>query len=127
MWLVRDLVCVCGCEWGVRAVRDLLKVNRDQALQALRSSTTFGDRSLPKCVSGRSYSQGTAGSGEGSVCRAGVGILYRGISWVLETDYPLEQKLEMAGGVWEREEVGEGSICSELSAGSRHGHLTIDA
>lgn len=68
---------------------------------------------------------GTAGSGEGSVCRDRVGILYRVTSWVLESDYPLGQKLEMAGGVWQREEEGEGSICFELSVGSRHGHLTI--
>lgn len=41
--------------------------------------------------------------------------MYRGTSWVLETDYPLGQKMEMAGGVWQREEEEEGSICSELS------------
>lgn len=35
-----------------------------------------------------------------------MGILYRGTSWVLESDYPLGQKLEMAGGVWQREEEG---------------------
>lgn len=111
VWLVRDLVCVCGCEWSVCAVRDQLEVDRDQTLQALRSSATFGDRPLPKCVSGGSYSQGQAARGrrvqfvglEWASCTEG-----QAGSWSLESDYPLGQKLEMAGGVWQREEEGEG-------------------
>lgn len=77
VWLVRDFVCLCGCEWGVCAVRDQLEVGRDQALQALRSSSTFGDRPLSKCVSGGSYSQGQPARGR---------VQFVGIEWASCTE-----------------------------------------
>lgn len=53
----RPCVCLCGCEYGGCAVRDQPGVDRDQAIQALGSSATFGDRPLPGCAGGGSHSQ----------------------------------------------------------------------
>lgn len=131
VWLVRDLVCVCGCEWSVCAVGDQLEVDRDQTLQVLRSSATFGDRPLPKCVSGGSYSQGQAARGrrvqfvglEWASCTEG-----QAGSWSQTTLLGRSWRWQVGYGRGRRKgEEREGSVCSELSAGSRHGHLTIGA
>lgn len=127
LWLVRDLVCLCGCEWGVCAVRDQLEVDRDQALQALKSSASFGDRPLPKCMSRGSYSQGQPAQGR---------VQFVGLEWTSCTEGQAGswRQTTLLGRRW-RWQVGYGRgrrkrkevsalSCLQLS---RHGHLTIGA
>lgn len=83
-------------------------------------------RQTPAWVCGWRVPQpGTASLEEGLACRARGDTLLRGASWTLETDCPLGQKLGVAGGGRQREEEGDGSMCSELSAGSRHRRLCM--
>lgn len=54
----RPCVSLGGCEYGGCTVRAQLEVDRDQAIQTLGSSATFGDRPLPGYAGGGSHSQG---------------------------------------------------------------------
>lgn len=114
--------CVC-----VLAVSEVCVpvVDRDQTIQALVGSFATSRDRTPRWVCGWRVPQpGTVSSEEDLVCGARVGIILLGTRWALETDCLLGQKLGVIGRGLERGE-GEGSICFELFAGSRHRHPSI--
>lgn len=110
-------MCLCGCEWSEYAGRDLLEVDREKAVQALVGfSATSLDRGV--WVEGPTARDSQLGGGSGLQVQGGhlslrdkVGLGDRLPSWA---------KADRWGTEGEKE--GEGSICSELSAGSRHRH-----